>query len=329
MTAGGSHERLDPAALARILEERRKDRTCCLAMYSTWFGGVVTDPGWMLVPFDDHLVHRGDGVFETIKCVRGALYNLPAHLRRLRASAGAIGLPVPVGDEELVRICCEVAAASGRDDCQIRLVVSRGPGSLSVSPEETLGSQIYAVAAELPLPYYRRCPRGAKAATVEVAAWGSKFLSRFKTCNYLPNVLMKKAALERGAEFPIGVDENGRVTEGATESIAVITTDQWLVFPSDGRILPGTTADRVAELVQKSVTGKDLCGVRKADIFRDDLYRASEVIALGTTIDVAPIVEVDGRRIGSGKPGTIAARIAALLENDLLTNAELRTPIRG
>ncbi|HIE10337.1 MAG TPA: peptidase [Kiritimatiellae bacterium] len=329
MTARGSHERLGPAVLARISEKRRKGQAGCLAMYSSWFGGVVTDPGGMFVPVDDHLVHRGDGVFETIKCIRGALYNLRAHLSRLRTSADAIGLPVPVDERGLVRICCEVAAAAGRDDCQIRLLISRGPGSLSVSPAETLGSQIYAVAAELPPPYHRRCPGGARAVTVEVASWGSPFLARIKTCNYLPNVLMKKAALERGAEFPIGVDEHGRITEGATENIALITPDRWLVFPSEGRILPGTTADRVADLVQESITGKELRGVRKADILRGDLYRASEVLALGTTIDVAPIVEVDGRRIGDGTPGAIAARIAALLEDDQLTNAELRTPVRG
>jgi len=319
---------LDPAALVHRLQRLSENRSCCLAMYSSWFGGIVTDPGWMLIPADDHLVQRGDGVFETMKCVAGALYNLEAHLRRLRTSASGIGLPIPADDAELTEICRRVAAAARRD-CQIKLMVSRGPGSLSVSPEETVGSQIYVVAAELPPPFHRRNPCGARAVTVDVSGLISPRLARLKTCNYLPNVLMKQEALSADADFPIGVDESGRVTEGATESIAAVTGEGYLAFPADGRILPGTTAARVAELAETLVKEKVLAGIRKMELRREDLYAAREVMALGTTIDVAPVVLIDGRPVGEGRPGAVALRLAALLERDILSNRRLRTPIPG
>lgn len=281
----------------------------------------------MLVPADDHLVHRGDGVFETIKSVAGALYNLSAHLRRLEDSAEAIGLEIPVSRKELVDICRQVAAAAG-GDCQLRLIISRGPGSLSVSPKETVGSQIYVIAAELPPPYYLRHPEGARAVTLEVGGLVSAYLSRIKSCNYLPNVLMKQRAAAAGADFPIGIDSAGRVTDGATESIAVVREDGFLVVVADGLTLPGTTVDRAMKLAAVLVQEGLLGGVAKAEIRREELYRAQEVMALGTTIDVAPIVELDGQRIGDGRPGPCALRIAGLLAEDMRTNPELRTPVR-
>ena len=100
------------------------------AMYSSVWNGLVTDPALMLVPVDDHLVHRGDGVFETFKCLRGRLYNLDAHLRRLEASARAIELRLPWSQAEMVELIVQTVRAGGRRDALVRLLFGRGPGSL-------------------------------------------------------------------------------------------------------------------------------------------------------------------------------------------------------
>src|SRR5262249_21110877 len=112
------------------------------AMYSTVFDAIVTDPVLMLVPMGEHMVHPGDGVFETFKCVGGALYNLNAHLDRVENSAQMIGLALPMPRTELVRRIVETVQAGGRRDCLVRLLVSRGPGSFGVNPYDSPVAQV-------------------------------------------------------------------------------------------------------------------------------------------------------------------------------------------
>lgn len=295
------------------------------AMYSSEWEGITTDPARMAVPIDDHLVHRGDGVFETIKCVRGALYALDGHLDRLARSAAAIGLRAPPRGD-LRDIAVATIRAGGHADCLLRLILSRGPGGMSVDPAECPRPGLYALVYRLPPSYMELHPEGARAVIVEVPLKPA-FFATIKTCNYLPNALMKAAATRAGADFPLAMDERGFLAEGATENAAVVTAEGVLRFPRPGRILPGITAGRVAQLAKGAVATGVLRAVEEADVDRAELARAAEVLILGTTPDVTSVVAIDGQRIGDGRPGPVRHDLQRRLAEDQILNPEMRTPV--
>ncbi|AKJ64070.1 aminotransferase class IV [Kiritimatiella glycovorans] len=296
------------------------------AFYSSVAGGITTDPVRMAVPADDHLVHRGDGVFESFKCVDGAIYNLDAHLDRLERSAGRIGLAMPFDREALTRIIIATLRAGGRRDALVRLLVSRGTGTMSADPHRCRRPELYVLA-------YRLGPSSAgdpaRGVRVGISAVPVKhpFFATVKTCNYLPNVLMKKEAGDRGLHFVVGMDARGMLTEGPTENLAAVTADGELRVPPPDRILEGTTARRMLELAGRLVEAGELNTAGYAEISRRDAETARELLIVGTTPDILPVVEFEGRAIGGGVPGPLSVRLRELLERDIRENAGRRTPV--
>lgn len=291
-------------------------------MYSSIWNGIVTDPAMMLVPVDDHLVHRGDGVFETFKCLRGRLYNLDAHLDRLEASARAIELELPWSRAELVELIIQTVRAGGRRDALVRLLLGRGPGSLGVGPDDCPAPSLYIIAYALPPPFMTVRPAGARVRTVDVPLKPS-FFAAIKSVNYLPNVLMKKQATAAGADFAAAFDSRGYLSEGATESIAVVTPARELRVPRSGALLPGTTQQRVLELARELIRDGRLAAIEEADLTMENVRRASEVLIFGTTPNVTSVVEWDGHPVGSGRPGLVGRALDELLDRDMEQNAAL------
>ncbi len=296
------------------------------AMFSSALGGIVTDPVAMTVPADDHVVHRGDGVFETIKCADGAVYGLALHLERLAASAGRIGLRVPESPEGLGDIVQETIRAGGRRDCLVRVLLSRGPGGFGVGPSECPEPGLYVIAYRLSPPFMEAHPEGARAAVVEVPVKPG-FLATIKTCNYLPNALMKAAAQAAGADFPVAFDERGFLAEGATENLGIVTPGRVLQLPRSGRILDGITVRRVQALAPAAVRAGVLAAIETVDIPRAALDEASEILVFGTTPDVTAVVQLDGRPVGTGRPGPAQAELNRLLVEDLRANDGMRTRV--
>ena len=304
----------DWPALAAALRHPYQDGY--FAMYSSLYGGIVTDPALMLLPIDDHMVHRGDGIFEALKRVNGAIYNLAAHLDRLDQSAKALFLQLPVARPELESIIAETVEASGKADCMVRVYVSRGPGSFSVNPYDCPSAQLYVVVTALGTPFMALHPEGGRVCSSRVAA-KSASMSHIKNCNYAPNVLMKKEAVDAGVHFAAGFDEHGFLTEGAIENMGVVTRDNRLLFPKLDRILAGTTMLRVMDLARTLIPSRQLKDVAFAYISRQDILSAAEFIITGTTINVAAGVEFDGQPIGTGKPGPVYRALSALLDEDM------------
>jgi branched-chain amino acid aminotransferase len=296
------------------------------AMFSTHFGGIVTDPVLMTVPVDDHLVHRGDGVFETMKCVRGGIYNMQAHLERLVDSARSLELEMPMDPDGVREVVTQTVRAGGRHDCLIRLIVSRGPGSLGVDPYDCPQAQVYVVVSRLRPPFMRSHPRGARAGTSSFPV-KQPFFATMKNCNYLPNVLMRKEAVDRGLDFVVAFDDSGLLAEGATENVGVVTKGNVLRFPGLDGVLRGTTMMRVAELAAPLVPGGDLAAVDFGNIGREDVLCASEFLVLGTTRDVTAVTEFDGRQVGCGRPGPVYRKLAGLLLEDIQRNLRMRTEV--
>jgi len=279
-----------------------------LAMYSSEWGGVITDARFMRVPVDDHLVHRGDGVFETVLFQAGRIYNLRAHLLRLRHSAETIGIQPPWSEAELEEILTALFAAAGAERALGRVLLSRGPGGFSVDPRESVAPGLYAIAYKAPPPFMDTHPEGAR---VVYSAHPPKpgGLANIKTCNYLPNVLMKGEATARGAHFALGVDEDGYVTESYTENIAAVDAAGGLCIPPPLHHLPGTTLARVAELAKARGLH-----VREERLRPAELEGMSELLVVGTTACVTNITWMEGK---SYPLGPVGRQLDAWLREDI------------
>jgi branched-chain amino acid aminotransferase len=279
------------------------------AMYSSLIDGIVTDPTLMQVPVDDHLVHRGDGVFETLKSISGRIYQLEAHLDRLATSAAAIGLSLPRSKETLGELVTDTLAAGRQDNASIRILISRGPGSLGVNPYDCPQSQVYIVVGALVRPFMDAHPEGARVGFSQLPPKHPMFAS-IKTCNYLPNALMAKEARDRGLDFVIGLGLDDRVLEGPTENIAIVSEDGVLRTPQAPDVLPGTTLERVLALAG------DL-PVARVVLPRSALLRAREIFIIGTSHDIIAVSEFEGGNPLPGPQGPIFQRLAPRLQQDL------------
>ena len=308
-----------------LRESHHAERVPCYLFYSSQWDAYVRDPALMVLPFTDHLVHRGDGVFETMKCVAGAVYNLDAHLHRLQRSAYQIGLAFHRGPEALREKVLEALHAAGQRDCAVRVVLSRGPGGMGVSPTESDASALYILVYGAGRPFMEAHPQGARLRLSAVPPKHPDFAT-VKTCNYIPNVLMRMEAEAWGVDFTVGADGRGHITEGATENVGIISKGGMLAFPPLDSVLAGTTMLRVMELAQGLETEGKLHGVVFRPIRVEELNDAREILVVGTTLNVASVTEWEGRPVGDGTPGPIGRALDAMILQDTRENATLRVP---
>lgn len=262
--------------------------------YSTWWGGFVENPQLWMVPMDDHLVHRGDGVFEAIKVVAQKPYLLDAHLARLQSSASRLGISMPKAEAEIKEILQQMvkyrAQKSGSENGLLRLFVSRGPGSFTTNPYESIGSQFYAVYTELKVLPEEKYTAGVRIGRSQVVA-KEGLMAQVKSCNYLINVLNKKEAVDRKLDFVVGFDSAHCLTESSTENIAIVDHQGKLVSPRLENILRGTTMMRTFELAQERGWQ-----IEFRDLFESDVLAAQEVMMIGTTLDVLPVQSYESKK---------------------------------
>jgi 4-amino-4-deoxychorismate lyase len=287
------------------------------AMYSSWWDGITTDPNLMTVPVDDHMVHRGDGLFETLKCIDGSIYNLEAHLDRLEGGARSIALEMPWTREDLRGIMRAVVQAGGHPDALVRIFVSRGPGGHSANPYECQVPLLLVLSIRLSAPFMEIHPGGAKVGVSTVPTKEGLF-AQVKSVNYLPNVLMKKQAVDAGVDFMLGFDKNGYMTELPTENFGIVTADHVLRVPHPDHILLGTTMQRVLRLAREQlIPAGILAGVEEANVPREELEQAVEMLIFGTTPHVAAVTEFAGKPVGDGQPGPVWQELSRVFEQDL------------
>lgn len=297
--------------LENINNQKNPHHAGYLAFYSSWFGGILRNPAMMMLPIDDHMVHRGDGIFEAMKSVGRSVYLLDEHLARLVSSAEKIFLKLPFSVAEIKEIILETLRAANASDTIIRMYVSRGPGGFSVNPYDSIASQLYIVITRLDEPSAEKYTQGVivgKSAVISKFAW----MPQVKSCNYLPNVLMKKEAVDRDLDFVVGVDEEGCVTEGATENIMIVNQQGVIVHPLLEHILKGTTMVRACELARENGLATEV-----KPISLEDLLSAREVMITGTSLNVLPVVKFEDQLIGDGRPGPVAKKLQALLLEDI------------
>ena len=307
-------------ASLRALRERQPVKYS--AFYSSQLGGVVTDPALMVIPFDDHMVHRGHGIFDTAGLVNGRIYDLDAHLDRFLASAERSRLVLAGSREEMGDIIIRTAAASGLRDGAIRYWLSSGPGSLELSP--AAGAQpgfFVMIFGGLSYPE-RWYTQGLRVMTTTYPIKPPLYAVT-KATNYLPNVLMQMEAKEAGFDNGVFIDEEGYVGESSNMNVAFITSDGVFRHPKFDRVLAGCTSLRLLELARGLVPRGVIGGVEVCDIPVAAARAAREMILLGSSVKVAPIVEWDGQPIGSGKPGPLSRALLELLEEDMRSGNRL------
>jgi 4-amino-4-deoxychorismate lyase len=308
--------------LAELRALRQRQSVKYWAFYSNQLGGIVTDPALMVIPFDDHMVHRGHGIFDTAGLVNGRIYDLEAHLDRFVRSAEHAKLRLPASRQEMREIIVRTTAASGHRDGAIRYWLSSGPGSLELSPAAGAEPGFFVmVFAGLSYPE-RWYTEGLRVRTTSYPIKPPLYATT-KTTNYLPNVLMQMEAKEGGLDNGVFIDPNGNVGESSNMNVAFVKSDGAFKHPKFDHILSGCTSLRLLDLAPTLIDQGILTGVSVCDISQDEARAAREMVLLGSSVKVAPIVEWDGQPIGDGKPGPVAKALLRLIENDMRSGDRL------
>lgn len=281
------------------------------AFYSSWFGGIIKDPHLMLIPIDDHMVHRGDAVFEAAKAKSRSVYLLDQHLQRLFNSAAKLSLKLPFDHHRMKEIILETLKVADKSEVILRIYLSRGPGNFSVNPYDSIASQFYVVITQLKSLAAEKYESGVSLGKSKIPV-KSSWMAQVKSCNYLPNVLMKKEAVDRGFDYVIGTDEQGYITESATENIMIVDKNGIIVHPMYDYILKGITMTRVCELAREKGISTE---IRPIEI--EDLQSAREVMLASTTSDILPVVKFEDHKIANGKPGPVTKELQKLLLDDM------------
>src|SRR5688500_2850213 len=312
----------DVDVLSQLKALRTRQPVKYWAFYSSQLGGVVTDPALMVIPFDDHIVHRGHGIFDTAGLINGKIYDLEAHLDRFLLSAERSKLKLPGPREEMRDIIVKTAAVSGRRDGSIRYWLSSGPGSLELTPAAGSRPGFFGmVFAGLVYPD-RWATQGARVITTTYPIKAPAYAIT-KATNYLPNVLMQMEAKEAGFDTGVFIDGDGNVGEGSNMNVAFVTKHAVLVHPKFDHILAGCTSLRLLELA------KVLCeqGVLKAIEVRDvpvaEARASREMLLMGSSVKVVSIVQWDDQVIGDGTPGPVAKALLQLLDADMRSGDRL------
>ena len=285
------------------------------AFYSSQLGGIVTEPALMVLPFDDHIVHRGHGVFDTAAIVDGKIYDLEAHLDRFVRSAGLSKLPLPCRREEMREIIARTAAASGQRDGSVRYWISAGPGSLGLPPAAGAEPGFFVMIFG-GLAYPERWYTDGLRVMTTTYPIKPPLYAVTKSTNYLPNILMQLEAQEAGLDNGVFVDDAGHVGESSNMNVAFVGDDGVLRHPKFDHILTGCTSLRLLALA-RGLVGDTLRGVEVCDIPVAEARAAREMLLVGSSVKVSPIVEWDGKPIADGRPGPMARALRDLLERDM------------
>jgi len=253
----------------------------------------------------DHGFLYGDGVFEGIRVYDGNVFRLKEHLERLYDSAKSIMLEIPMTMEEMQQAVVDAVRKNGLRNAYIRLVVSRGVGSLSLDPESCSNPQVIIIVDQVRLFSKELYENGLPIVTVPTRRNIPDALNpKIKSLNYLNNVLVKIEANRAGVGEALMLNEHGYVAEGSGDNIFIVKKGVLYTPPGYVGALEGITRRAIMDLA-------DQLGypVKEQPFTRHDVYIADEAFLTGTAAEVIAVVEVDGRRIGTGKPGPITRRL--------------------
>jgi 4-amino-4-deoxychorismate lyase len=248
--------------------------------------------------------------------VGGKIYDLEAHLDRFILSAERSRLRLPGSREEMRDIIVRTTAVSGQREGSIRYWLSSGPGSLELTPAPGAEPGFFVIVfAGLSYPD-RWYADGLRVMTTNYPIKPS-FYAITKSTNYLPNVLMQMEAKDAGFDNGVFIDAAGHVGESSNMNVAFVTRHDVLVHPKFDHILSGCTSLRLLELAQSLRREGLLSGIEVRDIPVAEARASREMLLIGSSVKVAPVVQWDAQAIGDGKPGPVARALLRVLEEDM------------
>ena len=259
----------------------------------------------------DHGLLYGDGVFEGLRSYKGKIFKLDEHLIRLYNSAKAILLEIPLKFDELKKLVIETVRKNNLKDSYIRIVVTRGIGDLGLDPRKCPKPTIFVIASNIQLYPEALYERGIDVITVPTRRNLTESINpAIKSLNYLNNILAKIEATNAGATEGLILNQFGYVSECTGENVFIVKNDILKTPPISAGALEGITRKVVMDI------GKNIgLEVKEENLTRYDIYTSDECFLTGTAAEIVPVVSVDKRIIGNGKPGKITMKIRKEFQN--------------
>jgi branched-chain amino acid aminotransferase len=252
----------------------------------------------------DHGLLYGDGVFEGIRFYNDRVFRLDEHIDRLWDSSRSIALDLPMSKSELIAATLETIRQNDLHDGYIRLIVTRGPGSLGLSPDSCRRPSVIIIAATIALYPEDLYHKGLTMVTCATRRTSSAALNpRVKSLNYLNNIMAKLEAQNAGAGEGLMLNEQGYVAECTGDNIFILKQGQIFTPHLNSGILEGVTRAVVFELAERLQIRTIEC-----ELSRYDVYNAEECFLTGTAAEVIPAVQLDRRLIGNGQPGPVTLK---------------------
>jgi branched-chain amino acid aminotransferase len=253
----------------------------------------------------DHGLLYGDGIFEGIRAYNGRVFKLKEHIDRLFYSAKAILLDVPMSHAALMKATVETCRVNKMRDGYIRLVVTRGVGNLGLNPRNCKKPSVIIIADKIQVYPAELYARGMDIVTVPTTRnLHSALNPAIKSLNYLNNILAKIEANNAGVEEAVMLNADGFVAECTADNLFIVKNGALFTPPLSAGALYGITRQTVIELAE-AVGVK----VSEPDLTRYDLFNADECFLTGTGAEIMPVIKIDGRVIGSGKPGALTRKL--------------------
>jgi len=270
-------------------------------------GQLVSKENAKISIFDHGLLY-GDGVFEGIRSYDSLIFKMKEHIDRLYNSADAIKLVIPMTKTKMIAAVIKTLKANKLRDAYIRLVVTRGPGDLGLDPRKCSRPTVFIITDKIALYPKEFYEHGLELVIVSTNRNLVEALDpRIKSLNYLNNILAKNEAIEAGTEEAIMLTHEGYVAECTGDNIFIVKDGQVRTPPVDIGALDGITKNAVIDLCEE--TGLPF---QETLMKKDDLYEADEVFLTGTAAEIVPVIKIDSRRIGNGKPGKMTLRLIEL-----------------
>jgi branched-chain amino acid aminotransferase len=267
--------------------------------------GTFRDESEAKISVFDHGLLYGDGVFEGIRAYHGRVFKLKEHIDRLFYSAKAILLELPMAHDALVQATLESCRINGLTDGYIRLVVTRGVGTLGLNPNRCKNPSVIIIADKIQVYPKELYDKGMDIVTVPtVRNLHSAVNPAIKSLNYLNNILAKIEANNAGVEEAVMLNSEGYVAEGTADNIFVVRKGALYTPPLSAGALYGITRQTVIELAEAAGWK-----VTEPNLTRYDLFNADECFLTGTGAELIPVVKIDGRVIGTGQPGPITRQL--------------------
>lgn len=272
-----------------------------------WINGQLFDKYDAKISVYDHGLLYGDGVFEGIRIYAGKVFKHHEHIDRLFESAKAIALTIPLTPEQVMKAVEDTVAANKKVDGYIRLIVTRGPGSLGLDPRKC-EPNVIVIVDDISLYPKELYENGLEIITSSYTRNHPNSVNpRIKSLNYLNNILAKIEAIRANCLEAIMLNHKGEVAECTGDNLFIVKHGVLLTPPKDAGILEGITRNFVIDLAKKANIP-----FAEASMTRHDVYVADEVFLTGSAAEVIAVTKIDGRVIGSGKQGPVTKQLREL-----------------